>query len=70
MGKDTKKLVGETIKKAIIKGVKDFDDRHILRLEMESGRVFEITSSFSGFWTGKSISEYPSFINVENKRID
>ena len=64
-----KRLIGKTIKKVTIKGIKsddgeEYDDKPYLILEMEDGTVFQIIAIYGGY-TGKSEDEYPRYIYVE-----
>jgi len=60
------KLIGKTIVRAKILGIKNCDDKPYLVLTMDDGSKFKIIANY-GRYTGNSEDEYPRFISIEEQ---
>lgn len=56
-------LEGKTIMSAVYKKAVEYDDSGFLELNMSDGTSFIVVASYGGY-TGESIDEYPTDINV------
>ncbi len=59
-------LVGKTITSAKVKKLKDYNDDGFLALEFSDGTAAIITSYY-GEWSGDSLDEYPTHIDITDK---
>lgn len=57
------KLVGKTISRAEILGVKGYDDQPYMRLTFTDETSITLCASFGGY-TGDSVNEYPCWISI------
>ena len=63
----TDEIEGKTIAKATFMKAKNFDDEGWLQLDFTDGSSCLIESGYGGY-SGKSIDEYPTFIEILDGR--